>query len=423
MPNRSIQPKMQEVSEIRLPQIHEHILDNGIPLYEVNMGTQEVLKIEVIFNAGRPFEDKKLVSRATAGLLREGTVKRKASDIHEMVDFYGGSLSSPIDLDTSNIVMSCLKKHFETLLGLLTEVITEPAFQADELEIFKKNRIQTLKEDLTKNDIVAYRTITEKIFDTDHAYGYNSNEKTYNQLTREDLISHHEKKYTALNCKIIVSGKTDTETIAMVNKYLGKNIPQGTVSKSNVIIPSTIPQKDKIVVPGAIQTSIRIGCRLFTRRHEDYQKFYVLDAIFGGYFGSRLMTQIREKEGFTYNIFSSLDPMMFDGYFYVGTDVGNEFVEPTMETIYNEMEKLRTELIGEEELRMVQNYLMGFLLTTIDGAFSVAELVKMVKLQNLPDTYISDLARTIKTITPEEIMAMANKYLRKEKMWEVVVGV
>ena len=216
MPNRSIQPKMQEVSEIRLPQIHEHILDNGITLYEVNMGTQEVLKIEVIFKAGRPFENKKLVSRATAGLLREGTVTRKASDIHEMVDFYGGSLSSPIDLDTSNIVMSCLKKHFETLLGLLTEVITEPAFLEDELEIFKKNRIQTLKEDLTKNDVVAYRTITEKIFNTNHPYGYNSNEKIYNELSREDLIFHHKKNYTAANCEIILSGKTDSHTIALV---------------------------------------------------------------------------------------------------------------------------------------------------------------------------------------------------------------
>lgn len=388
MPNRSIQPKMQEVSEIRLPQIHEHILDNGITLYEVNMGTQEVLKIEVIFKAGRPFENKKLVSRATAGLLREGTVTRKASDIHEMVDFYGGSLSSPIDLDTSNIVMSCLKKHFETLLGLLTEVITEPAFLEDELEIFKKNRIQTLKEDLTKNDVVAYRTITEKIFNTNHPYGYNSNEKIYNELSREDLIFHHKKNYTAANCEIILSGKTDSHTIALVNKYLGKNIPKGEISKSNVITPSTFPQKIKIDVHDAIQSSIRIGCRLFTRRHEDYQKFYVLDAIFGGYFGSRLMTKIREREGFTYNIFSSLDPMMYDGYFYVGTDVGNDSVEPTIKAIYREMEKLRTAPVGEEELKMVKNYLMGFLLTTIDGAFSVAELVKMIKLQDLPDTYI-----------------------------------
>ena len=127
---------------------------------------------------------------------------------------------------------------------------------------------------------------------------------------------------------------------------------------------------------------------MFTRRHEDYQKFYVLDAIFGGYFGSRLMTKIREREGFTYNIFSSLDPMMYDGYFYVGTDVGNDSVEPTIKAIYREMEKLRTAPVGEEELKMVKNYLMGFLLTTIDGAFSVAELVKMIKLQDLPDTYI-----------------------------------
>ncbi|MEM6964972.1 MAG: insulinase family protein, partial [Bacteroidota bacterium] len=143
----------------------------------------------------------------------------------------------------------------------------------------------------------------------------------------------------------------------------------------------------------------------------------------GGYFGSRLMSNIREKKGFTYNIFSTIDPMFYDGYFYIGTEVGNQVVQPTLDSIYEEFEKMKNEPVDAEEMKMVKNYLMGFFLTNLDGAFNVAELVKTLKVENLPDGFFSNLLQRIRTITPEEIMNLSQKYLKKENMWEVVVGV
>ena len=423
MPDRSIQPQIKEIHKIHVPDFQTYTLDNGIPVYEVNLGTQDILKMEIIFQAGRPFEHQRLVARATAALLREGTKKRKATDVHEIVDFYGGTLNIPINLDTSNIALYSLSKHFEKLLELLSEILTEPAFPEDELELFKKNNQQRLQVDLTKNDVVAYRTITEKIFGDHHPYGYNSHHETYDQLSCHEIQRHFERNFHAGNSMIVISGKTNAQTIPLLNKYIGKTLEQREVVKSQVIDMDFSPQKLKINFPDTVQTAIRMGCKLFNRQHPDYAQFYVLNTILGGYFGSRLMSSIREEKGYTYNLFSSIDPMMFDGYFYLGTEVGNEFVGPTIESIHKEFEKLRTIPINETELKMVRNYLMGFFMTNLDGAFNVAELVKIMKTENLPDRFFSNMVEKVRTITAEEIMELSQKYLREENMWEVIVGV
>ncbi|MFK8005171.1 MAG: M16 family metallopeptidase [Saprospiraceae bacterium] len=423
MPDRSIQPKIKDISNIHIPDYEEHQLDNGIPVYEVNMGTQEILKMEIIFHAGRPFEHQKLVARTTSALLREGTKKRKGSEIHEMIDFYGGTMSVPVNLDTSNIVLYSLTKHFEKLLSVLSEILLEPAFPEEELEIFKKNNKQRLQVDLTKNDVVAYRAVTENIFSSTHPYGYNSHAGTYDDLSRKELLHHFDRNFHAGNCKIVISGKTSPKIIHLLNEYIGKTLVKKEVVKSKVITAYPAAEKVKIHLPDTLQTAIRLGCKLFNRHHEDYIDFYILNTMLGGYFGSRLMSTIREKKGYTYNIFSALDPMHFDGYFYVGTEVGNEFVKPTLEAIYGEFDKLKKEPIKKEELKMVQNYLMGFFLTNLDGAFNVAELVKISRTENLPKDFFKNMVSRVQSITAEELMLLSQKYLKEEKMWEVVVGI
>ncbi|MEM6966725.1 MAG: insulinase family protein, partial [Bacteroidota bacterium] len=287
MPDRSIRPPIKETFDIQIPNFHQHVLDNGIPVYEINMGTQEILKIELVFRAGRPYEHQRLVARATAALLREGTVTKRAAEIHETVDFYGGTLSVPVNLDTSNIVLYSLTKHFEKLLALLSDILMAPAFPEDELEIFKRNNKQRLQVDLTKNDVVAYRTVTEKIFGSDHPYGYNSQQSTYDHLTRSALQHHFERNFHAGNCLIVVSGKTSTKVIQLINQFIGKKLTKKTIVKANLSEPSDLPQKVRITFPDALQTAIRMGCRLFNRSHPDYCDFYVLNTILGGYFGSR----------------------------------------------------------------------------------------------------------------------------------------
>ena len=422
MPNRKIQPPLRAIKNLDLPQPTIYTLDNGIRVYETNMGTQPILKMEIIFTAGRWYESKQLVGRATASLLKEGTQDYTAAKIAETIDFYGGSLSFPVNLDTSNIILYCLTKHFEKLLGLVQDILTTPLFLETELEQFVKRNQQHLKVDLGKNDVVAYREVTEAIFGSNHPYGYNSIASTYEALEKKDLQQHFQNHYKAGNCVILLSGRPTTNTIELLNQYLGRNLPLGhSVKKSAVITPH--PQR-KILFPKkeALQTSIRIGRKLFTRHHPDYNGIYMLNTILGGYFGSRLMMNLREDKGYTYGAYSTIEPMLFDGYFYIGADVGREVTDAARKEIYYELKRLREEPIKPAELNMVRNYLLGNLLTNLDGAFSVSEVIKVFVTEQLDFKFYERLVQTIRTIQPNALQALANKYLRIEDMHEVIVG-
>lgn len=423
MPNRTVQPPVKDIVSLTLPHPVLHHLDNGVVLYESNMGTQKILKLELVFFAGRPFEDKTLISRPTSRLLKEGTLHRTSAEIAEIVDFYGGTLSMPYNLDTSNVVLYSLNKHFEKLLPLIAEIITEPAFAEKELTTFKENSKQSLQVDLTKNDVVAYREITELIFGSDHPYGYNSLPESYTSIHREDLLRHFKKNYDLGNCIVFISGKTNAGVIDLLNKHLGQIKTNTTRRIVNPDYTYKPPQVIKYERPNTVQTAIRIGRRMFNKTHKDFKGFYVLNTILGGYFGSRLMMNIREEKGYTYNIYSSLDSMLYDGYFYVATEVGNEFVDKTLEEIYTEFERLKTDLVKEDEMEMVRNYLMGTMMSMLDGPFNIAEVVKTMTIENLHYDDFEDLVRTITTISPEDLRSLAQKYLNKEDMFQVIVGV
>jgi predicted Zn-dependent peptidase len=161
---------------------------------------------------------------------------------------------------------------------------------------------------------------------------------------------------------------------------------------------------------------------MFNKHHPDFNGLYVLSTILGGYFGSRLMANIREDKGYTYNIYATLDAMLFDGYFCIGTEVGNELVEPTIKEIHHEMKLLREELVSTEELEMLRNYLMGNFLAMLDGPFNISELLRTMLIEDLPFSSFEQMIETVNTIQPEQLRDLACKYLNPDNMWEVVVG-
>lgn len=422
MLNRKITPPLQEIQHYELPSPVVHTLDNGIKVYEINAGTQEIIKLDIVFFAGRFHEDKKLVARLTSSMLREGSAKMTGAALAEHVDFYGGSLNFPSNLDTMQIQLLCMTKHLKNILPVLTDMLESPSFPAKELEQHIKRNIQSLKVDLEKNDTVAYREMTEMLYGKNHPYGYNSSPAYYAKVTREDLVQHYQKNFVSENCFIVVSGKMDEETILLLNKYLGTIIPAGKADAKHFEIESATEQKRTIAKKESLQSAIRLGKRLFNRHHPDYFPFYVLNTVLGGYFGSRLMQNLREDKGYTYNIYSATDPMLHDGYFMVGAEVRSEMKEAALKEIYLEFGRLRNEPIEAEELDMVKNYLLGTLLTSVDGPFNIAGVNKMILLHGLSQTYYQEFLTAIKNITAAEIQALANKYLQDDSFYEVIVG-
>jgi zinc protease len=424
MPDRSTPPAIHPIDDLTLAHPQKFLLDCGIPVFVVNMGTQDVIKVDLVFHAGRPHETKQMVSRAALTMIKEGTQQRKAAEIAEQLDFYGSTLSFPVNLDTTNICLYSLTKYFDKMASLLAELILEPSFPEKELETYKENSRQRLLVDLAQPDTVAYRTITECLFGNHHPYGYNSSPEGFAQLTRDDLVSYWAKHVTTQNCNIILSGRVGAEQVEVLNQCFQQlprhEAPPAVFPKEE---PIRAPQKIHVHLEGAIQTAIRIARRLYlNRQHKDFKGLMILNTALGGYFGSRLMANIREEKGYTYNIYSTLDPLHEDAYFCIATEVSNDKVADAKKEIYAELQDLVDEPIDEEEMEMVRSYMLGNLLTMLDGPFHVAGVIRTFISEDIPLEEFELLVKEIKTITPERLQALARQYLSPDDMWEVTVG-
>lgn len=420
--NRKIAPAVRDVENLHLQQPRLLTLDNGVPLYALDFPACEVVKVEAVFLAGRPEESKRLVSRAVSRLLRDGTSHKTGSEIAEYFDYYGASFGAPTNLDFANFTLFSLKKYAAEVIPLYAEVLLDPVFPEHELDTFKRTSIQELLVDLEKVEVPAYRKLTELIFGENHPYGYNSSPEGYQAITREDLLAHYQRWYNRQNVRLFVTGHIDDALLSLLNHHLGQWKQDGPTAAPTLTIGDQKPMRLSIPHPGSLQTAVKIGRRAFSRQHPDFAGLFVLNTILGGYFGSRLMMNIREKKGYTYNIYSTLDAMLYDGCLYIATEVSPGKAKATEKLIFKEMQQLCETPVPEAELTMVRNYLLGMLLNGLDGPMNIAELVRSQLVENLPWAQFDQMVETIRTITPEQLQDLARRYLRPEDYWVVTVG-
>lgn len=414
-------PPISTIRNIDIPH-HEMIkLDNGIPVYYINEGSQELTKIDVVFRGGRHHESKKSLARTFGSLMKEGTAKNPGENISAYFDYHGASFNCGSSLDHTTFTLFSLSRFFPTLLRQFTEIIFEPLFPETELEKFKKNSIQKLKLDLSKNEIMAYRHLTSDIFGESHTYGYNSTKESFTNINRNDLLRFHKNMLEKQPCYIFLTGKYDIKIIEDINELLGKWNYSGN---STILYHSTI-RKPLIKYYSSLsnlQSAIRLGRHFGSKRDSDYGKLSFLSNVLGGYFGSRLMKNIREDKGFTYNIYSDLDTMLKDGYFYITTELDKKHVDPTIEQIFKEMKDLRTNPISQDELDMNRNYIMGNLLSSLDGPFQAMRLIKSAILSDQSLDDVQEIINTFANINTEELLNTANKYLNPDEFFQVIVG-
>jgi zinc protease len=418
---RKSAPPVSTIRKIDFPCTNTFRLPNGIVITEIASGTQDILKMEVVHHAGRSVEDSHIAGRATAMLLREGTKSMSSSTIAEHIDFYGASIKTASNMDFSYSTLYTLSKYFTEVLPVFTSLYREPIFDEGEIEKFKKSNVQKLLEELSKNDVISYRQITSEIFGSEHPYGYNSEVRDYLLMTRSDIYSHFDHYYGTDNCHIFISGKTTDSILKQISDSFSSDLKQAV--KKEYHSPDVAYQGKQTLLKSRNehQVAIKIGRKLFSRHHPDHTSFFILNTILGGYFGSRLMGSIREKLGYTYDIFSSMDQMLYDGLFYISTEVSPEFADRTTDEIYRQMEQLRTIQVSDEELSMVKNYIMGNLLNFMDGPMNVSSFIRSVVLAGLSAEDFAHFVDEIHAITPYRLMETANRYLTAESMAEVRV--
>ena len=294
MLNRKSAPEIVDAvnMKLQLKPYHHFTLDNGVPVYSIDAGAQEVLLVEWVFYAGNWYEEKNIVAATTNFMLKNGTAKRKAFAINEHFEFYGAYLNRSCYNETATITLHCLAKHLPELLPVVAELITECIFPEEELAIYKQNQKQRLEVNLKKCDFIANRLIDEYVYGFHHPYGKYTSTLDYDQLQRDELTRFYKRFYSEGKCLVFVAGKPPANLAEQLNTGFGHlNLNTKVMPEIVYNVETADTRKYNIINdPEGVQGAIRIARPFFNRHHPDFQKVQVLNNIFGGYFGSRLMS-------------------------------------------------------------------------------------------------------------------------------------
>lgn len=416
-------PRRPGIAAPRNPQLampRVSTLSNGVKLCMLDGTGRGVARVSFVFRAGSVWQDKFFAASATANLLSEGTRSMSAQEVAEKLDFYGSYFDVNIDRDYAVITFCSLTRFLPRTLEVAGEILLRPAFPEREVETYCTKRRQSLAVERSKASVQARELFARALFGDDHPYGVSAPEECYDRLKRDDMEAFYAARYRAGNCFVVCSGDFGEANARLVAE-LAEAIPQGGGDELSMPEPHSTGRifRER---EGAVQSAIRIGRLLFPRNHPDWVGMQVTSTVLGGYFGSRLVRNLREERGYTYGVFSAMVNLDRAGYLAIATEVGVEATADSVEQIFAEIERLRSELVSDEELSIVKNIMTGEVMRILDGPFGIAD-VTIENIQNgVDNTYLADYVARLREVTPGQVRDMAAKYLAREDFSTVIVG-
>lgn len=423
MLNRNIQPIVNPIDRIDIVKAEKRILSNGIPVYFVNAGSQDVVKIDFIFEAGTWFQPINLIASMCNSMLEEGCAGYAAAEIAEKFDFYGSYIQLMADQNYGYVNIVSLGKHLPAILEMTEKMIKHSVFPEYELEVLMDKNKQKFLLENEKVRTLCQKKFTQVMFGEAHPYAITNKLEDFDLINREVLMQFYQSYYHSKNCRIILAGKVDEHVLNKLESHFGGTDWQSNSVKKTDFAICPDPQKyHHVEKANGSQSAIRVGKLWVGKSHPDYHALSILITILGGYFGSRLMANIREEKGYTYGIGSFVLSLKHVSYLIITTEVGNEYLEPTLKEISIEMKKLQTELISEDELATVKSYLLGEFLRDFDGPFALAGSFKAINDFDLDYSFYDRYLTVLRRLTSEELMRLAQQYLDPEDFYTVVAG-
>jgi zinc protease len=418
-----IQPPVYLIDKVAFPEAKSFCLDNNVPGFLIEAGTEDIMRIEFTFKAGQVKEKIPLLASTTNAMLSEGSENYSSEELNRLLDYHGAFLSLSAERDRAGIVLYCLTRHLKKVLELSCEIIFRPVFPEPELNSLMKKRFQWYLVNREKVQNMATDQYFESVFGKHHPYGHKVVEKDFENLNQSLLKEFHSKYYSPDNMAIIISGKIDEKTTDLLNCNFGdiKSHRIKTEDTPDVLNMKNI-KKIHISKKGAIQSAIRIGSSTINKRHPDYPGLKFIDSILGGYFGSRLMKNIREAKGYTYGISSSVSSLDLSGYKLISTEVGKKNCQKAIDEIYKEIILLQSVPLNSDEITVVRNVMSGEMVRMFDGPFALAESFKSTWEFGLDNEYYHRLTEKIKTIDSDEIIELARTYYNINELYEITAG-
>ncbi len=419
MVDRTIAPAFVKPNKFTLPDPEIIHFDNGSRFFFLNIGEQPVIKLEFIFKSGNWFESMPGTAFFTGKMLLEGSRSFSSKEISTQFDSYGAFAEVSPGFDYVNLSFHLPTKHFEHIYALIREILFLPTFPTGEFELMKEIQLQELKVNQQKNNFVGSRMFRSKLYGN-HPYGHVMNEAGIKRIKSEDLSAYYNKWMSGSFDVFLTGNFPESVKDKIVQLHDGNQSSSNDLSVTN-------PQEQHYFdiyteKEDSLQSSVFLGKRCINRDHKDYFKLLLLNEVFGGYFGSRLMQNIREDKGYTYSIYSHMVTLKNDAYFVINSEVKKEHLNQTIEEIEKEIERLKNEAISQEELTQVKNYLKGSILNSFTSYFAITEKLKNIYFYELRKDFYSHLFDSIESITSKELKDLAGDYLFNQPLSRVKVG-
>ena len=423
MTDRKSPPTFKTSEKIDIKEIQKLLLADSVPVYLLNSGDQDILKLDFVFNAGKIYHKNSLIPEITNNLISKGTKSLSSEKISENFDFYGAYLETETGKHNASVTLYTLNKYFKETFQLLFDLLFNAYYPENEIDVFLKNKYQSFIINRQKTDIVSSEIFAKSIYGENHPYGISLKKGDFKNINRDQIIDFYKDFYKTSNLFVMLSGKIKEEHLMFLKSFL----KQVKSSKTNSyrkkieitdVKPATIYHK----IENSLQTSLRIGKVTINKLHPDFVNLSFCSVILGGYFGSRLMTNIREDKGYTYGIYAGNVSMSESGFFLISAESGKDVYKKALTEIYKELKKIRTVPIEEQELVRVKRWLFGNIIKIFDGPLALSEAYKSIIPYHLNEEYFYDYLEAIKNISPETILKTAQKYLHEDTMTEVTVG-
>ena len=414
--------KPMSLDHLTLP--HQLTMPNGVPLYQLDGADKGVVRFDLLFKGGYAVQDKPLLAMFTNRMLREGAGELTAAEISHRLDYYGAWIDMYSSQNCNHIILYTMSKHLIPLLEVLEDMVKRPLFPQDNLDTIKNNNKSHFAINSRKVDIVSQRYFENSLWGSDHPLGHVVEEGDYDAITRNDILNYYSRYYGSCNCSMFISGTVNDEMVAALTRCFG-NESWGCSTEcatAQVALPSPTFGRRNVSVPGTMQSAVKIGFMAMDAAHPDFFKFRFLTVLLGGYFGSRLMSNVREENGYTYHIAAELDAYGHMNAFMISSETATGYVEPLVHEVYHEIERLSNEPIEESEIELVRNYIMGELCREYEGQSAKSEVFINTWLSGADFESVNRYIDEIKSVTPAELQRLAREYFHKDRMIEIIAG-
>lgn len=416
-------PKIEPMSLSYLALPVTRVLPNGVSLYHLQGEDKGIVRLDILFKGGYSVQHKPLQALFTNRMLREGSEGCSGAEISRKLDYYGAWIDMYSSQECNHIILYVLAKHFSNLLPVVEDFVKRPLFPQENLDVVRRNNKAHFLISSQKVEVVAQRYFEHSLWGESHALGKILQAEDYDAITRDDLLQYFGEVYSHRNCTLFLTGTQDASVLDAVTAAFG-NEEWGVAPQvvTDMPVPASLVECRKVVMENTLQSAVKVGCFTLPSSHPDFFDLRILNVLLGGYLGSRLMSNIREENGFTYDIISEIDSYGKGNAFMISSQAANEYVTPLLVELYKEIERVRTDEIPLAEVELVRNYIMGELCREFEGAIAKTEVFVNAWLSGDGFDSVNRYIDAVKAVTSQRLQDVARKYLLRENMIEIIAG-